>query len=126
MCVEDPIYDLIIGNVQGVQTSSRIGRNEVEMVEKAVGPDDQEGAMAEEHTSELDIGDMNPAETVAVTTRAQAERDKRNIHPMIVSSSIPQIGAQELKEAQKKDYPEKPVGESQEECCVQNQGRRYL
>ena len=42
MCVEDPIYDLIIGNIQGVRTPSRIDRKEVEMVEKAVGPEDQE------------------------------------------------------------------------------------
>ena len=54
MCVEDPIYDLIIGNIQGVRTPSRIDRKEVEMVEKAVGPDDQEGAMPKEHTSELE------------------------------------------------------------------------
>ena len=73
------------------------------MVEKAVGPDDQEGAVAKEHTSELEISEVNPGETVAVTTRAQAEKDKRNIKPLIVSSSIPQIGAQELKETQKKD-----------------------
>ena len=59
--------------------------------------------MPKEHTSELEISDVNPVETVAVTTRAQAENDKRNIKPLIVSSSIPQIGAQELKEAQKKD-----------------------
>ena len=103
MCVEDPIYDLIIGNIQRVQTPSRIDRKEVEMVEKAVGPDDQGGAAPKEYISQLDIGDMNPVETVAVTTRAQAEKDKRNIKPLIVSSSIPQIGVQELKEAQKKD-----------------------
>ena len=41
MCVEDPIYDLIIGNIQGVRTPSRIDRKEVEMVEKAVGSEDQ-------------------------------------------------------------------------------------
>ena len=99
MCVEDPIYDLIIENIQGVRTPSRIDRKEVTMVEKAVGPDDQEGAMPKEHTSELDIGAMNPAETVAVTMRAQAEKDKHYIKSLIVSSSIPQIGAQELKEA---------------------------
>ena len=46
---------------------------------------------------------MNPAETVSLTTRAQATKDKHNIKPLIVSSSIPQIGAQELEEAQKKD-----------------------
>ena len=73
------------------------------MVEKAVGPDDQEGAMPKEHTSELDKRAVNPVETVTVTSRAQAEKDKRNIKPLIVSSSLPQIGAQELKEAQKKD-----------------------
>ena len=103
MYVEDPIYDLIIGNIQGVRTPSRIDRKEVKMVEKAVGPDDQEGAIPKEHTSKLDISDVNSAETVAVTTRAQAEKEKRYIKPLIVSSSIPQIGAQELKEAQKKD-----------------------
>ena len=59
--------------------------------------------MPKEHASELDKKDVNPVETVAVTTRAQAEKDKRNIEPLIVSSSIPQIGDQELKEAQKKD-----------------------
>ena len=73
------------------------------MVEKAVGPEDQEGTVTKEHTRELEISEVNPVETVAVTTRAQAEKDKRNIKPLIVSSSIPQIGAQELKEAQKKD-----------------------
>ena len=74
------------------------------MLEKAVGPDDQEGAMPKGHTSKLGISvDVNLVETVAVTKRAQAEKDKRNIKPLIVSSSIPQIGAQELKEAQKKD-----------------------
>ena len=103
MCVEDPIYDLIIGNIQGVQTPSRIDGKEVELVEKAVVPDDQEGAMPKEHTSELYISEVNPVETVAVTTRAQAEKVKHNIKPLIVSSSIPQIGAQELREAQKKD-----------------------
>ena len=77
MCVEDPIYDLIIGNIQGVQTPSRIDRKEVQMVEKAVGPEDQEGAVPKEHTSELDTSDVNPVETVAVTTRAQTEKDKR-------------------------------------------------
>ena len=46
------------------------------MLEKAVGPDDQEGAMRKEHTSELEISEVNPVETVAVTTRAQAEKDK--------------------------------------------------
>ena len=65
------------------------------MVENEVGPDVQEGAMPKEHTRELEI--------CAVTTRAQAEKDKCNIKPLIVSSSIPQIGAQELKEAQMKD-----------------------
>ena len=59
--------------------------------------------MPKKHTSELEISEVNPVETVAVTTRAQAEKDKCNIKPLIVSSSIPQIGAQELKEAQKKD-----------------------
>ena len=103
MCVEDPIYDLIIGNIQGVQTPSRIDKKEVEMVEKAVGPDDQGGAMPKGHTRELDISEVDPVEAAAVTTRAQAEKDKHNIKPLIVSSSIPQIGAQELKEAQKKD-----------------------
>ena len=93
MCVEDPIYDLIIGNIQGVQTPSRIDRKEVEMVEKVVGPDDQESAMPKEHTSELEISDVNLVQTVAVITRAQAEKDKRNIKPLIVSSGIPQIGA---------------------------------
>ena len=73
------------------------------MVEKAVEPDDQEGAIPKEHTSKLEISDVNPVETVAVTTRAQAEKDKHNIKPLIASSSIPQVGAQELKEAQKKD-----------------------
>ena len=81
MCVEDPIYDLIIGNIQGVQTPSKIDRKEVEMVEKAVGPDGQEGTMPKEHTSELDISDVNPVETVAVIMRAQAKKDKRNINP---------------------------------------------
>ena len=100
MCVEDPIYDLIIGNIQGVQTPSRINRKEFEMVEKAVGPDDQEGVIPKEHTSELEISEVNPVETAAVTTRAQAEKDKHTIKPLTVSSSIPQIGAQE---AQKKD-----------------------
>ena len=115
--MEDPIYDLIIGSIQGVSTPSRIDRKEVEMVEKAVGPDDQEGAMPKEHTSERNIGDVNPVETVAVTTRAQTEKDKRNIKQLIVSSSIPQIGAQELKDAQRERYyPKKPVGESQAEC----------
>ena len=70
MCVEDPIYDLIIGNIQGVRTPSRIGRKEVEMVEKAVGPEDQEDAMPKEHTSELEISEVNSVETIAVTTRA--------------------------------------------------------
>ena len=41
MCVEDPIYDLIIGIIQGVQTLSR----SIEKAEKAVGPDDQECTM---------------------------------------------------------------------------------
>ena len=103
MYVEDPIYDLIIGNIQGVRTPSRIDMKEVEMVEKTVGPEDQEDAVAKGHTSELDIGDTNTVETVAFTTRVQVGKDKRNIKPLIVSSSIPQIGAQELKETQKKD-----------------------
>ena len=94
MCVEDPTYDLIIGNIQGVQTPSKIDRKEVKMVEKAVGPDDQEGALLKEHTSELNTRDVNPVETVAVITRAQAEKDRRNIKPLIVSSSIAQTGAQ--------------------------------
>ena len=102
MCVEDPIYDLIIGNIQGVQTPSRIDRKEDEMVEKAVGSDNQEGTVPKGHTSELEISGVNPIETVAVTTRAQAEKDKSSIKPLIVSSSIHQIGGQELKEAQKK------------------------
>ena len=55
MCVEDPIYDLIIGNIQGVQTPSRVDRKEVEMVKKAVGPDDQEGAIPKEHTKQKRI-----------------------------------------------------------------------
>ena len=103
MCVEDPIYDLIIGHIQGVQTLSSIDRKEVEVGEKAAEPDGQESVMPKEHTSELEISEVNPVETVAVTTRAQAEKDKRNIKLLIVSSSIPQIGARELKEAQKKD-----------------------
>ena len=103
MCVEDPIYDLIIGNIQGVQTPSMIDRKEVKMVEKAVGSDDQEDAMPKEHTSELEISEVNPVEAVAVTKKAQAEKEKHNIKPLIVSSSIPQIGAQKLKVAQKKD-----------------------
>ena len=94
MCLEDPIYDLIIGNIQGVQTPSRIDRKEVKMVEKAVGPDVQEGAMPKEHTRELEISEVDSVETVAVTTRAQAEKDKWTIEPLIASSSIPQIGAQ--------------------------------
>ena len=73
------------------------------MVEKAVGPDDQEGAMPKEHTSELEISDVNSVETVAVTTRAQIEKDKCNIKPLTVSCSIPQTGVQEVKETQKKD-----------------------
>ena len=59
--------------------------------------------MPKEHTSELEISDVNPVETVAVTTRAQAGRETCSIKPLMVASSIPQIGAQELKEAQKKD-----------------------
>ena len=94
---------LMIGNIQRVQTPSRINRKKAEVVEKAVGPDDQGGAMPKEHTSGLEINDVHPIETVAVTTRAQAEKDKRSIKPLIVSSSIPQIGAEELKKAQKKD-----------------------
>ena len=101
--MEDPSHDLIIGNIQGVQIPLSNDRKEVQMVEKAVGPDDQEGTVPKEHTSELDTSDVNPIDTVAVTTRAQAEKNKRNIKPLIVSSSILQIGAQELKEAQKKD-----------------------
>ena len=83
--------------------------------------------MPKEHTSEQDTSDVNPVETVAVTMRAQAEKDKHDIKPLIVSSSIPQIGAQELKEAQKKDTTLRNQWEkSQAECCVQNQGRRHL
>ena len=103
MCVDDPIYDLIIGNIQGVQTPSRIDSKEAEMVEKAVGPDDPEGVMPKEHTRELEISEVNPEETVAVTTRAQAEKEKRSIKPLIVFSSIPKIGTPELREAQTKD-----------------------
>ena len=127
MCVEDPIYDLMIENIQGVRTPSRIDRKEVEMVEKAVEPDDQRGAMPKEHTSEMEISEVNPVETAAVTTRAQAEQDKRNIKPLIVYLlAYPRLEFRNCKKPEERDYPKKPVGESQAECCVQNQERRHL
>ena len=78
MCMKQPIYDLVIGNIPGV-------RNDPD--ENWMTPTDE-----------------TSGEASAVTTRAQAEKDKRALRPLIVpTAETPDMDLQKLKEAQQKD-----------------------
>ena len=80
MCMREPIWDLVIGNLPGVMKASVV-------TQKAESPD-------------IGMGQAN-----AVVTRAQAKRAERPLTPLVVAQppDAQSINMQELKRAHKDD-----------------------
>ena len=95
LCMERPIYDLIIGNISGVKDS---------FVETTITLPDNDMTKQTEHSKD-DQG--NKKATVDITqgvqTRAQKEKEKGKVKPLKVVNPIAEISLVEIKEAQNGD-----------------------
>jgi hypothetical protein len=86
LCMENPVYDLILGNITGVRN-----------------PGDPDSSWAKTGLADTnsDLADVGLVQ--AVETRAQKVRDKEATRPLKVSPLIGEIGIDEIKAAQQID-----------------------
>ncbi|KAH3717167.1 hypothetical protein DPMN_059947 [Dreissena polymorpha] len=110
MCVESPVYDLILGNIDGIRNIA-IGEYATISEEKKV--------------------DETVNEQAAVVTRAQASKEKvSKIKPLKVPTQIKGMNPQMFQEAQKSDPTlqaarEQAMSEEVKQCGKLNTSRYY-
>ena len=100
MCVDTPVYDIVVGNVAGVQddfinglsTGSDHGRHQVQ--------DCSKGSNAR---LELTEQDGVHAEVNAVETRSMKTKKEKPAHPLKVAMPIKEVNPAELSKKQKED-----------------------
>ena len=102
LCMENPIYDLIIGNVAGVKDPFR--QTDKEMRLKVGRNDDRIDMESNKNVivDKVDIDDVVDI-TQSVQTRTQKEREKKGLKPLKVSDQISAISPAEIIKAQQED-----------------------
>ena len=94
MCMDQPVYDLIIGNIPGVRSISCSDLKKVEVQDKSTN-------VAE---VKADIECSDSSEVASVVTRAQAKQQNKPLSPLRVASETEiSLGECDLKELQKQD-----------------------
>ncbi|KAJ8044259.1 hypothetical protein HOLleu_11669 [Holothuria leucospilota] len=98
LCMENPIYDLILGNITGCRDPNDVNANWKPTLRKEGTVETKFDRTKEEHVSDC----ANPAS--AVETRAQKVKRRQNLKPLKVTADL-QLGEghAEVKEAQEKD-----------------------
>ena len=100
MCVDTPVYDIVVGNVAGVQddfinglsTGSDHGRHQV-----------QDCSNGSDAILELTEQDGVHAEINAVETRSMKTKKEKPAHPLKVAMPIKEVNPAELSKKQKED-----------------------
>ena len=100
MCVDTPVYDIVVGNVAGVQddfinglsTGSDHGRHQV-----------QDCSNGSDARLELTEQDGVHAEINAVETRSMKTKKEKPAHPLKVAMPIKEVNPAELSKKQKED-----------------------
>ena len=95
LCMKQPIYDLIIGNISGVKDT---------FVETTITLPDSDMTKQTEHSKD-DQGNKKATVDIAqgVQTRAQKEKEKGKVKPLKVVNPIAEISLREIREAQNGD-----------------------
>lgn len=102
LCMENPIYDLIIGNVAGVKDpfcqTDKESQLRVDRKSDKLDMKSNKNATVDK----IDIEDVLDI-TQSVQTRAQKEREKKGPKPLKVSDQISDISPAEIIKAQQED-----------------------
>ena len=99
LCIDNPVYDLILGNVCGARNPTNPDPNWKPMVDKPQSP-----------TTDMQTGNNNKyIETSAIQTRTQSRQSEKPLKKLKVPNVLPEIDQDQIKEAQRSDPSLKKV-----------------
>ena len=102
LCMENPIYDLIIGNIAGVQDPFCQTDREMQLrIDRKYDKVDMK-SNKNATVDKIDLDDVVDI-TQSVQTRAQKKREKKGPKPLKVSDQISDISPEEIIKAQQED-----------------------
>ena len=98
LCIDNPVYDLILGNVCGARYPTNPDPNWKPMVDEPQSP-----------TTDMRTGNNIYIETSAVQTRTQSRQMEKPLKKLKVPNVLPEIDQNQIKEAQRSDPSLKKV-----------------
>ena len=128
MCMDTPVYDLILGNIPGVKDYHELDSQEVsDKVVKDPAGNSSDKTVKQVQSSEEGVETVRKAdlpETANVITRAQAKNKDKPISPLkVVKAEEISLGGDDLKSLQKKDESLKKYWKLAEEGKDSSPGR---